>query len=255
MTFPLAIFLALLQGLTEFLPVSSSAHLGLAQSFSGAFADPPLLFDVWLHLATLCAVLIYFRRELTSYFRPERMGYLILATGITGAVGLALKPLAVLAFGRPAAIALFLLGTAAVLWVTASLPAPEPKPLGWRRAGLIGLAQGIAVFPGLSRSGLTICAGVRQGLDPAKACEFSFILSVPAILLANGLELWQNRAVLGSVDWGIYGAAFAVAFAAGLASIHWTRAIFAHNRLKPFALYLAALALATLAFHVYRTIH
>lgn len=251
MTLLLALALALIQGLTEFLPVSSSGHLGLAQSFSGAFTEPPILFDVWLHLATLAAVLVYYRRQLKDYFRPERMGLLVLATGVTGVVGLALKPLAETAFGRPAAIALLLLGTAAVLWVTASLPAPPPRPLGWGRAALVGLAQGIAVFPGLSRSGLTICTGVRQGVDPALACEFSFILSVPAILLANGLELWQHRTTLGTVDWGTYSAAFAVAFAAGLASIHWTRAAFTRNRLKPFALYLVAIALTTLAYHVH----
>ncbi len=250
MPLPLALGLAILQGLTEFLPVSSSGHLALAQSFSGAFAEPPLLFDVWLHLATLAAVLVYYRRELPAYFRPEQTGLLIVATGITGAVGLALKPLAEAAFGHPGAVALLLLGTAAVLALTTWLPAPPERPLGWGRAALVGLAQGIAVFPGLSRSGLTICAGVRLGVDPAKACEFSFILSIPAILLANALELWQHRATLGTVDWGAFAAAFIAAFGVGLLSIHWTRAVFARRRLWPFALYLAVLAAAALFVHV-----
>jgi len=250
----LALALALLQGLTEFLPVSSSGHLALAQTFSGAFAEPPILFDVWLHLATLAAILVYYRREVAGYLRPGRLAHLVLATAVTGAVGLALKPLAEASFGVPAAVALFLLATAAVLWVTARLPVPEERPLDWRRAALVGLAQGAAVFPGLSRSGLTICAGVRMGIDPSRACEFSFILSVPAILLADGLELWQHRATLGTVQWGTFGAAFALAFGAGLASIHWTRAAFSRNRLQPFALYLLALSLASIGYDVHRAI-
>ncbi len=255
MTLPLALALALIQGLTEFLPVSSSGHLALAQNFSGAFAEPPVLFDLWLHLATLSAILVYYRRNLGAYFRPDRLGLLVVATAVTGAVGLGLKPLAEAAFGLPAAVAVLLLATAAVLWATAVLPPPAPRPLDWRRAALVGLAQGAAVFPGLSRSGLTISAAMRLGVEPDRACEFSFILSVPAILLANGLHLWQHRAALGTVDWGAYGAAFVLAFAAGLASIHWTRAAFSRNRLRPFALYLVALSAISLGYHVHRTVH
>lgn len=250
----IALLLALVQGLTEFLPVSSSAHLSLLQSFSGLFEEPPVLFDVWLHLATIAAVLVYYRKRLLSYLKLERLTALLLATFITGCLGLALRPWAEKAFGLPALVGLFLAATGAYLWFTSCRASSDPRPLTFRRAAWIGLTQGLAVFPGLSRSGLTICTGVNLGMAPRAAAEFSFILSVPAVFMANALEFWSHRAEAASADWGVYGAAFLLAFAAGFGAIRLTEHVFSRNRLKPFAVYCIIVAAVAIILYAYRTL-
>ena len=166
MTFGLALLLAVIQGLTEFLPVSSKAHLSLMQIFSGSFTEPPVFFDVWLHLATLIAVLVFYRKKLMDYFRPDNFKALIAATFFTGIVGLALKPFAERAFGSLPITGVLLFCTGLYMFITQRLWPAAQTPLDLKRAGLIGLIQGFCVFPGLSRSGWTICTGVNLGLEP-----------------------------------------------------------------------------------------
>jgi len=249
-----ALLLALVQGLTEFLPVSSSAHLGLLQNASGLFSAPPILFDVWLHLATIAAVLVYYRKRLLGYLRPDRLLLLIVATALTGGIGLLLKPAAERAFGSVPAVCGFLLCTGILLSVTQRWARPGRTSPGLAAAAGVGLVQGIAVFPGLSRSGLTICAGLWMGFRPEEAAEFSFILSVPAVVGANALEFWSNRGQLVSVDWGVFIAAFIVAFLAGLAAIHGMMRVMARNLLNPFAAYCVLLAAAALGIYAGRTV-
>ena len=190
-----AIVLGTIQGLTEFLPVSSSAHLSLAPWLLG-WDDPGLAFDVALHLGTLVAVLWYFRREWRSLAAatidiartrridaPEKrqVVYLVIATIPGGIAGLLLNKLAEETFRAPAltASALIVMGT--VLWAVDRYR-PEQRALDsvrWRDALLIGLAQMFALIPGVSRSGSTITAGRALGFDRQSAAVFSFLMSMP----------------------------------------------------------------------------
>jgi len=199
-----AIALGLIQGLSEFLPISSSAHLTLAPWLFG-WDDPGLAFDVALHFGTLLAVLWYFRMEWLTLIRatwgiltsgrietPEkrRVVYLILAT-IPGAIGgLLLQSRAESAFRSPELIAIALIIMGIVLWVVDKL-VDQSRVLGemrWVDALLIGLAQVIALIPGVSRSGSTITTGRGLRFDRESAAEFSFLMSMPIIAAAVVLE-------------------------------------------------------------------
>ena len=199
-----AIFLGIIQGLSEFLPISSSAHLTLAPWLLG-WEDPGLAFDVALHFGTLLAVLWYFRLEWLVLIRaafgiittgrvetPEkrRVVYLIIAT-IPGAIGgLILQSKAESAFRSPQIIAIALIVLGTVLWIVDKL-VDQRRILGemrWVDSLLIGLSQVIALIPGVSRSGATITTARGLRIDREAAAEFSFLMSMPIIAAAVILE-------------------------------------------------------------------
>ncbi len=199
-----AIALGILQGLSEFLPVSSSAHLTLAPWLFG-WEDPGLAFDVALHFGTLLAVLWYFRMEWAALIRaafgiittgrietPEkrRVIYLIIAT-IPGAIGgYLMQSRAESAFRSPQVIAIALIVMGIVLWLVDKL-VDQRRVLGemrWIDALLIGLSQVIALIPGVSRSGSTITTGRGLRFDRESAAEFSFLMSMPIIAAAVVME-------------------------------------------------------------------
>ena len=199
-----AIALGVIQGLSEFLPISSSAHLTLAPWLFG-WEDPGLAFDVALHFGTLLAVLWYFRMEWLALIRaafgiittgrietPEkrRVVYLIIAT-IPGAIGgYLLQSRAESAFRSPQIIAIALIVLGAVLWIVDKL-VDQRRILGemrWVDAALIGLSQVIALIPGVSRSGSTITTARGLRFDRESAAEFSFLMSMPIIAAAVVLE-------------------------------------------------------------------
>jgi undecaprenyl-diphosphatase len=199
-----AIALGIIQGLSEFLPISSSAHLTLAPWLFG-WEDPGLAFDVALHFGTLLAVLWYFRMEWLTLIRaafgilttgrietPEkrRVVYLIIAT-IPGAIGgLILQSKAESAFRSPQIIAIALIVLGTVLWIVDKL-VDQRRILGemrWVDSLLIGLSQVIALIPGVSRSGATITTARGLRFDREAAAEFSFLMSMPIIAAAVVLE-------------------------------------------------------------------
>jgi undecaprenyl-diphosphatase len=199
-----AIALGIIQGLSEFLPISSSAHLTLAPWLLG-WEDPGLAFDVALHFGTLLAVLWYFRMEWLTLIRaafgilttgrietPEkrRVVYLIIAT-IPGAIGgLILQSKAESAFRSPQIIAIALIVLGTVLWIVDKL-VDQRRILGemrWVDSLLIGLSQVIALIPGVSRSGATITTARGLRFDREAAAEFSFLMSMPIIAAAVVLE-------------------------------------------------------------------
>jgi undecaprenyl-diphosphatase len=204
-----AVLLAVLQGLTEFLPVSSSGHLVLLQQWMGGWGEVDLLFDVLLHLATAVAVLATLRREvaslLMSLFRPPRadgpfagherrlVGWLIVGSAPTAVIGLTVDRWLLPAVTRPDVVGAMLLVTGAVLWWgRRSRGTRDAGSLRASDALVVGALQGVAVLPGLSRSGLTITGGTLRGVDADLAARFSLLLSVPAILGATGLKAWQS---------------------------------------------------------------
>ncbi|HVZ77864.1 MAG TPA: undecaprenyl-diphosphatase UppP [Gemmatimonadaceae bacterium] len=200
-----AVILGILQGIAEFLPISSSAHLTLAPWVFG-WADPGLSFDVALHFGTLLAVLWYFRAEwmrlVTAAWEivttrsiatdeQRRVAFLVVAT-IPGAIaGLALEKQAESAFRAPALIAVAMMILGVILWGVDRYARQDRGLSGmtWRDALVIGCAQMFAIVPGVSRSGSTITAGRAMGLTREDAAVFSFLMSMPIIAAAAILKV------------------------------------------------------------------
>lgn len=198
------VFLGVLQGLTEFLPVSSSGHLVLFQQFFEIGSDH-VLFDLVLHVGTLVPVLWFYRDSFVNLVRDpiagegpfwERPGVqllamLVVASVPTAVIGLLFEDLFEALFARPEALVVTFAITGTLLFVTRGREDGEigAEGLTWRVAALIGLAQGLAITPGISRSGTTIAVALFLGLKRDFAARFSFLMSVPAILGAVLLKL------------------------------------------------------------------
>lgn len=196
-----ATLLGIVQGLTEFLPVSSSAHLAIVEHFLKlqSHSGFMLVFDVFVHLGTLCAVLIYYRKDFfpLSKLGARQIWYLGVATVVTVVVGFSLKHKVENLGGALVPIGIALLVNACFLTSLRLLEHREGKSgLNFLKAFLIGLVQGIAVVPGLSRSGITITAGLWLGLKREEAVKFSFWIAVPAIIGANVLVLHDSVKVI-----------------------------------------------------------
>lgn len=263
--------LALIQGLTEFLPISSSGHLVLVQSALG-LEEPALGLDIALHVGTLVAVFVVYRRDLSEIvsraFSGDLTEVVLLVVGSIPAavVGIGLKDRIHAAYGSERMAALGLLLTAAVLavgaWVQArrggravdhgeaELPADPPRSLGKRLlpAFLVGCSQAMAILPGVSRSGSTIVAGILLGESPARAARFSFLLSIPAILGAAVLQI--PDAVQGGQGGGGLAILWYAAFAGfvGWGALRVLLAFLARGAFRWFSVYCAALATGVLLF-------
>ncbi|WP_432823857.1 undecaprenyl-diphosphate phosphatase [Trichloromonas sp.] len=245
-----AIFLGLIQGLTEFLPVSSSGHLAIAQHFLPGFDQPGVLFDVMLHLGTMLAVILYFRREvenlLTSPFRQgedarlyRRLLTLLLAGSVpTAIIGLTFKDFFESLFENIPLVAVMLLVTGTLLFISEKFRRGRRKEgeLNLVDALLVGTVQGCAIIPGISRSGSTIAALLLRGVDGETAARFSFLLALPAVFGAALLSLRHLQDIpAGEIP--LYLAGTGVAFAAGMLSIHCLLAVIRRRRLFAFAVY------------------
>jgi undecaprenyl-diphosphatase len=272
LSFLQAILLGVVQGLTEFLPVSSSGHLVILQHIFklGPQSDPMILFDLAVHLGTMVAILIYYRRSLRKFFphlvrslkqindplglyrRSASIRFTILAvvaTGATGVVFVLFKDLIDAGFDKPNIVAFCWIFTAALLLITDRRKHTRRslRQFGIIAALLVGLAQGLALFPGVSRSGSTICVAVLLGLHRRWAGEFSFLIGSVAITgasLVKGLEFF--RAPHEPLSWGPIIIGMVVSALVGwlaLALLIWA---LRRARLKYFAIYCAVLAGATL---------
>ena len=230
-----AIFLGILQGLTEFLPVSSSGHLVLVQHFMGVRGESHTgaspVFELILHLGTLFAVVIYFRKQLflllrslaSAQMKEERKLILMLFLGTLPVV------LAVLCFGdqfkaaydspRLTACLLVATGTMLLLPRVLKVSSRDGKDVSCIRAVWMGIGQAVAILPGISRSGSTIVAGMLVGVKPEKAAEFSFLLAIPAIL---GAVVYERDAFsdMASADLVPYAAGFLAALVSGLFAVY-----------------------------------
>ena len=213
-----ALILAILQGLTEFLPISSSAHLVLPSQLLG-WPDQGLAFDVAVHVGTLAAVVFYYRRDLVQMLRAwlgsltggpsnedsRMVGYLVLATVPAGAVGLAGGGFIEGELRNLLVIATTTLVFGVLLGYADRVVSREPgnAVLTMPLALMIGLAQGLAPVPGVSRSGITITAGLLLGLSRQAAARFSFLLSIPVISSAGALKTWELASSQQPVEWGL----------------------------------------------------
>lgn len=261
MTLLQIVVLAVIQGLTEFLPVSSSAHLILGSKAFG-WPDQGLVFDVATHLGTLVAVFVYFRRELLEMLRawlqPVRSEqnrqhrsmavFLALASIPALLVGLLAHDLVELHMRDIRIIAWATLGFGLLLWL-ADAVGPKTREVGQmtlKSALLIGFAQALALVPGTSRSGITITAGRLLGFTPEAAARFSFLLAIPIIGAAGGYGAWRVSTGDANIEWGQFVLALSLSAVAGWVCIAAFLALLRRVGLLPFVIYRLALAVGLL---------
>lgn len=242
-----AIIWGLVQGLTEFLPISSSGHLvlvpALLEAGGAEMSDPDLATSAVLHLGTLVAVIAYYRRDLIELarFRTEpqaRHVLWLLALGTVPAViGLPLEGALSRLESNPDAVAIALLGTGAILFISTRLPIGSRRlEAGTTRDALIvGVSQALALIPGISRSGSTITAGLARGLDRREAARFSFLLAIPTI--AGGGLLSLGDLISTGVDLGPVAVGFLFALVSGYAAIALILRILVTRGFAPFVAY------------------
>jgi undecaprenyl-diphosphatase len=230
--------LGILQGVTEFLPVSSSGHLAIIQSLLPHFSQPGVLFDVILHFGTMFSILFFFRKEI---FKLPLKYYLFIAVGTIPAVfvgyflGNAIEN--VFRGFRLVGFALLLTGVMNLLTDRLS---QKGKNLNLRNSFVVGILQALAIVPGISRSGSTIFAGVFQGIDRKSAAQFSFLLSIPAVFGANVLEI-AKYGFLPGLDLPFYLTGFLAAALSGYLAINAVFKIIALRKFRIFAFYCFAL--------------
>jgi len=263
MTYTQGIVLGVIQGVTEFLPVSSSGHLILVPYLLG-WPDQGLAFDAVMHLGTLAALVAYFRAELRAIVASvgggtdggpmRRLGLLLIAATVPGGVaGLLLDKLIEARLRLPVVVALSTLGWALVMLVADRLAAARPgreggeRDVGWEQGLLVGCAQAVALIPGTSRSGITITAGLFGGLDRSTAARFAFLLGIPITAGAGGLKaLHIVRHGVPPGDGGPLAAALLASFLAGWAAVWFLVGYLRRNSLVPFVVYRVALGLLLL---------
>jgi undecaprenyl-diphosphatase len=265
MTLIQIIVLALIQGLTEFLPVSSSAHLILGSKVFG-WPDQGLVFDVATHLGTLFAVLVYFRHDLSgmvkAWLGPARsdadrrqrgMGmYLAIASVPALLVGFLAHDLVELYLRDVRIIAWATIGFGLLLWLADAIGTKQRgiKEINLKTAMVIGLAQAFALIPGISRSGVTITAGRFLGFSPDASARFSFLLAIPIIAAAGGFGILRVAAGDTQIEWGQFMLALILAALAGWVCIGVFLALLKRVGLMPFVIYRLLLGVLFLWFLV-----
>ncbi len=259
--------LALIQGLTEFLPISSSAHLILPSAVFG-WQDQGQALDVALHVGTLLAVVLYFRKEVGSMavawfgtvgIGPEKNNnsfdgklawWILLASIPLGLVGLLGKDFIEENLRSAAVIAITTL-VFGVLLGFADIKAKENvsvEKLGFKGAMIIGLAQALALIPGTSRSGITMTLGLMLGLSKENAARFSFLLSIPAIIMTGGYLTYKLITSAEPVDWNTLGLGSVLAFFSAYACIHYFLILVGKLGMMPFVIYRMILGAGLLWF-------
>lgn len=250
------VVLALVQGVTEFLPISSSAHLILVPVLTG-WGDQGLAFDIAAHVGTLVAVVGYFRREVAALVRGGlaplaggasgahgRLAWLlVLATIPVGLGGLAFKDIVETTLRAPAIIAWASIAFGLLLWGADRVGARhrDETTLGWRGALLIGAFQALALVPGTSRSGITMTAGLLLGLDREAAARFAFLLAIPVVALSGLLQVVELAESELAVAWGALALTAALAALAAWLCIHLFLRFIARIGMAPFVIYRVAL--------------
>lgn len=263
MDFIQTVVLALLQGLTEFLPISSSAHLILVPVITG-WPDQGLAFDVAVHVGTLLAVVWYFRTEVVELF----LGWLRSVTGkgldphgrlawavVLGTVPAGIAGLLFAGFIETTLRGALVIATSTILFGLLLWGADRMRggrdehQIGWKDVLVIGVAQALALIPGTSRSGITMTAGLFMGLNRVAAARFSFLLSIPVILLAGAYQTWKLANAPAAADWQVLGLGTVLAFAAAYACIHLFLKWLPKIGMLPFVLYRLLLGVVLLAIY------
>jgi undecaprenyl-diphosphatase len=250
------LLLAIVQGLTEFLPVSSSGHLIVVNELLPEKLPDIVGVEIALHLGTLASILVFYWRKILRLLTEDRrvIGLTIVGTLPAVVVGLPLHEYGMELLQCPLLAGLMFPVTAALLWWSSRRPPGETSytQLTWRRALLIGVFQAVAILPGISRSGATIAAGLLVGMRRESAAVFAFLLAIPAILGAGVLEsrhLFDEHSVGTPFDIMFLGAV--VAFVVGLGSLALLNRLVQHGRLQYFGYWLVPLGIAVVVWQVW----
>lgn len=270
MNYLYALLMGIIQGLTEFLPVSSSGHLVIFRMLFGDMESGNLFFEILLHLGTLIAVFVAFWKDIwllikaffgmiPPLFRREKLK-LTPDRNMIRLLFLSLLPLVIVVpveslvedlFSTPVVVGIALLCTALLLYVADRLPRGKKDPANgatWRDALFVGFMQLLAITPGLSRSGTTITAGLFRGYTREFAVKFSFILSIPTILAAFFMELIQNFNTIDTSLFGQYIVGMIASAVVGYFAIWMVRYVSSKGRFSVFSLYCAAMGIFTIVW-------
>jgi undecaprenyl-diphosphatase len=245
-----AAVMGVVEGLTEFLPVSSTGHLILTGALLGMSDDKSKVFEIAIQSGAIFAVVIVYWQRLRDAFtglrhseRARRFVFNVaLAFVPAGVVGLFVyKTIKTYLFNAPVVAAAFIVGAFIILWVERRVqPAVRIQEVddmtAWD-ALKVGLVQCLGMIPGTSRSGATIIGGMLLGLSRKAATEFSFFLAIPTLVAAGGYSLWKERALLGLADLPLFVVGFVVSFAAAWACVRWLLRYVATHTFVPFAWY------------------
>jgi undecaprenyl-diphosphatase len=260
-----AILLGIIEGLTEFLPVSSTGHLIVAGQALG-FRDAEDIFTVVIQVGAIAAVIWYFRHDLwqriTGLIRRDRQALrfwklLVIASIPAGILGLLLDTY-MEAITKPLVVAIMLILGGIVLWLVDRKPVihREIKPnidgISGRQAWIVGLAQCVAIIPGVSRSGATIVGGLGAGLDRPTATAFSFYLSIPVLVMASAYKLVAHRDAISDISggWTAIIVGSICAFLTALAAVSWFLHYVSRHNFRPFAYYRVLLGIGILVWLV-----
>ena len=257
------IILGLIQGLTEFLPISSSAHLILLPALAG-WQDQGIIYDVAVHTGSLGAVLLYFREDIQAMLKgwiasftaaPESRDYLfwyiLMATFPVGLCGLLFHDFIAASLRSPQVIASasIVFGLVLLFADKSAARTRSQKELGWRDALIIGLAQALALIPGTSRSGITITAALMLGMDRQSASRFSFLLAIPVIVLATAYESVKLSLGPLTIDWFPVLVVMGVAFVSAGLAIHMFLKLLDRTGMLPYVIYRVLLGLLLFAIY------
>lgn len=253
------LILAIIQGITEWLPISSSGHLAIAQKYLGTY---PLTFDVAIHVGTILVVLITFRKDvieiLKAFFKLDFESeegktalFIIVGSIPTAIIGFLLLYFDIIStlFSNLLIIGLAFLVTGILLY--ASKRAKNGKELNYLDSLLIGTAQGVATIPGISRSGFTISTGLLRKARKEKAFKYSFLLSIPAVLGAMAATVVKERVVLmtGGLDLGLMALGAITSSTVGYIAFQLLQRIFMKQKFHLFAYYCWAIGIITIVLH------
>ncbi len=270
-----AVITGAIQGLSEFLPISSSAHIVFSHEICSLLSGTPInqeinqeeiFFDILVHLATLFAVVIYFFRDLKNicleFFKSVKnknyknqnvklVGYIALSVFITGIIGLLLKEKVEFLTANPQIVCFFLMGTGFILLFSEKMYKGNKK-ISLKTAILISIAQGLAVFPGFSRSGLTISTAIMRGMSRIEAAKFSFLMSIPVIFLASLvyplMELDFKEIMTFNIKALLFG--FVTSFIVGYLCIKYFMKLLGELSLKSFGFY--CIGMSVVMFFVFQ---
>ncbi|MEE2754004.1 MAG: undecaprenyl-diphosphate phosphatase [Candidatus Latescibacterota bacterium] len=252
-----AALLGIIQGLTEFLPVSSSGHLALAQALLG-IKTGDVTFEVIVHFGTMLAVITVLRRRIQELLiglirrdptSLKMIGLLALASVPAAVVGLTLQDTLSAAFANPFTVSILLVVTGIVLFSTRGLSGERMVDTVWTSIA-VGIAQATAVFPGISRSGFTIATGLWCRVEAGEAATFSFLLAIPITAGATAVKVGELApGGTGTESWSVLLVGAVAAYISGVLSIRWMLSILGRGELVRFAYYCLAVGIAgTIAF-------
>ncbi|MFT5724956.1 MAG: undecaprenyl-diphosphatase [Bacteroidia bacterium] len=258
-----AIILGIVQGLTEFLPVSSSGHIELVKAIQQTEIEEDLLFTVFLHLATALSTAVVFRKDLVAIFKgilsfkwndETKFAWFVFVSMIPAAlVGLFLKDQIEALFNKNVLlVGAMLLVTGALLFISDRVKSSQDKEISTGRSILMGIVQAIAILPGISRSGSTIVTGVLLGIPRNKAARFSFIMVLPLILgaAAKSFKDFMDMPAIDQTAQPIFemSVGFVAAFVSGLFAIKWMIKLVEKSQLKWFAYYCFVIGISAVTY-------